>query len=690
MIRELTELFPLVKSGELIDYSYQMQKIFVTKVLSENEPNFKLNKDNLLHEIMGKYNLVNFPKEKYEKILVELEKEEKIELCESDSIILRSPINIESRDVLHDHFLEFQKYIKDKFPEYDPYKDSNFEECFCRCIYHLIDRFIQIQRTNWTQIESFEIGEIRTSLQKIILESDIVQQKKFLTCFSEYLKSGEEKITNLMFNSYKLAISYDILEKTSRLTEIADEICKGGCIILDSNIITYLLCKTDSKYSISKSIVELSNKLCIKIYYTRKTSQEVHDILNMANDDLQHKKISVDINRMNQFLADFNRRGMKFWADYYTSMQNFEKILKSDYNISLLELGDITTNTELIGNLEELISETSVALGRDKTRSSIDHDIHLFTVVDYLRKKNPNSRFQGPWILSYEKILNVTNNFLKRRAKDNVGFALYPITWLNILLCFQHIQFNPEQRGEIVKGLLDQMVVPDDILSLEQYVSMLSYSLELEPQDQETLLNMFTTSTLHRELIQALNQKDTEDAMSVAYEILTNPDVRNLIFEETKIRRERETQRYRAKKLMELTKENEYLLEKLKKYESRDGKDINITVSQSQNANQKIELININWTEIGDETKKLRDELKENNFFGLGEWETSKIEVYLDDLEEEINKQDPDEAMVKHYFKKLDRILSTIDGISSKSQKILESAKKISKLIGITFSFLSL
>ena len=563
--KELIEVFPLVR-GDLIDDRYELHELMVKKILFKKENNDRISLENLKREIIEDFKFEEFPDELLVKILEDLIKGEFLKrTTQGEYELLKKPEQESISSLLDSCYRKFVEVLKVEVKEFDPYLNRNFKDAFIECMWQIVHVFSEQQEVNELQIDVLNQDETKAHFEQIVKSEGIDPQQKFLSPFFKYLGSGEKNITDFLFHAYRGAIAYDLLKRGKILTRETCNIGAGGLLILDTNTIISLMCKTDATHSLAKSAIELSRKLKFDICYTHLTASEYTGLLQAADHMMKASRSKLSCPSNNQLVLDFLTRNERNWSDYYMEISNYKDFIKIQYGIDSLEVLDIDPNKEVMEYIEQIYPVMLQTAGKERESKALEHDLHLFRLLTHFRNTELPRAFDSPWILSFDTALNAVNQFVVDRFKLPYGYSIHPRYWLNTLLVFSNVEFDDKRREDIVKALMEHMIFPRSNLTLEQYATLVTYEIGLNPEDIDTILRIFTISPLKHNLDKALKENKSERISEISMKILTDSDLVDKAISIRKIKQERDeakkrlihvAEKYREERVKVQTLEN--------------------------------------------------------------------------------------------------------------------------------------
>ena len=500
MDKELIDLVPLVRD-ELSDIRYGLHKSMVQSIVSDMKIGDQTSAEDIRKKAIKKFNIAEFPREVLSRIMHEFEDEGILQKHDGSYVVANS-IEIQSINIFVDNcYKEFTKILKSNITDFDPYINKEFKSAFEECIFYIINILIEQKVMNKVNLDFLKYEEISMVLKNgLIKYKTIKNPDQFLSLFYDYLKSGENYITELLFIVYQSSVAYDLLRRGRRLPKIAEHVGKGGVLFLDTNVIVSLICKTDRTHDLAKSVVKLAENLFhFTISYCKETSIEFENLLKWADSEMKSGRLPSKIAAENQLILDFTKRTACRWSDYYTELSMYRTYLKSEFNIDLFDNCMLEFNekeTEIINYVDAIYSYAFQQYDekRERSRDALTHDKNLFRKLICL-KKSDACGLNTPWILSFDNILNGINLTLiniDRFKLPEGGYSIHPRILLNTLLVFENIDFNEDKRKDFVRSIVNYLIIPSSSLTEEQYAKLIAYKVPgLGEKDIDTILHFF-------------------------------------------------------------------------------------------------------------------------------------------------------------------------------------------------------
>lgn len=287
------------------------------------------------------------------------------------------------------------------------------------------------------------------------------------------------------------------------------------------------------------------------------------------------------------------------WSNYYTYLSTWEEFIFETHSICRIPI-------EMEQNIDEKTYEfvryslPFVDSVRFEKRSKKDisyvphtrseenytHDAYCIGLINFLkRNKSSISKKLGPWFLTYDNLLSHlnSNSFI---SDDDFGLVMQPRNLLNYLLVYSKVKFNNDDREEVAVALITLTTKSQKLeLTLESYSKIVAAKLQLGINTSEKIMQMFARSPLLEELKSALINESDKGADTIAYNILTSPEIDKIIdkiYSQDKIKLRDEQVISDLKSQIKIVKEK-YIEEKaakeaLEKVTKEFTKDINVTV----------------------------------------------------------------------------------------------------------------
>lgn len=530
---ELLDLVPLIRE-ELSDIRYELHKSMVERVISDMDVGETISFDDIERKIQAKFCLSEFPNEMLFPIISGLEENGAIK---SDGIgfkILEKNELKTVEELLNNCFEDFSKILKSKNKEFDQKIDWQFKNAFSSCVYRIMDFLSEeVAFANRISIESIKYEGDSLQLENILDEYPDIKKDQFLKDFFEYLRSGDKNITNLIFTLIRSAVAFDLLRRGRHLSQIANHIGEDGFLLLDTNVIVSLVCTTDRTNEISKSVIKLAqDKYKFNLYYGKETAVQYLSILKWADNEMNSKKLPSKIAGNNQIISDYLQRNDSAWSDYFTEKSFYQEFLENEYNIKMMELEEpfFDENEMNIANITEALyygySQDFKEGKRERSVDSLKHDVNLFKYLIF-KKKVDMKGLSSPWILSFDNTIFKVNSTLARINKISIpegGYSLHPRTLLNTLLVFANIDFDESKRQNVVRSIVDYMILPPNTLTDQQYIKLITYKIPgLTETDFDAILDFFKIQPLKSEFDKALKENNIDEASKITVDML-NPE----------------------------------------------------------------------------------------------------------------------------------------------------------------------
>lgn len=536
----LIRLSTLISDRSLIERRREIRKQLLEVAISELETykEYDLQEISIQLKTVTKCTLSD---EQILQILNELEKENIVKhLHDIKYRILSKPKILIFEERTLPVWKEFTTFLKEEFPNYDPYLHNNVKEVFNYVIKNII---IRLSVSNPTLNQgNYPLNDIEEDIKDEIKNFHLPDKlnEKLPEILVKYLNSKPQTLNNFIFDCYYGLINIDLVAREQEIPDI-DFGAEIEFLILDTNFIVPLLCQYDSLHPLCIALINQCNKLKIPLYYTSKTREEIWRVVKSSNSLTQGLTQQKTFPADNQFISNFLQMNTT-WSIYYTYLGNWEEIV-SKHSITLIrrEIEQFIDNKTYEIVKQSLIFADSLRY-EERTRKDMpyiphrrsdenySHDAFCVGLIDYLRKnKLSMNKKLGPWLLTYDSLLPYIN--LNPSMKfDDFGLVMQPRILLNYLLAYSKIKFNEEDRGEVAFALITLTTKGiNQEITIEEYSKLVAAKLDLGLDSSEIIRQIFICSPLLEELKTALSNESDEGSDAIAYRIFTSPEMENIV-----------------------------------------------------------------------------------------------------------------------------------------------------------------
>lgn len=569
----LARLSSLVIERPLIERRREIRKSLLKIAINECE----INKEYDLQEIS--IQLRNITKctlsdEQILQTLSELENENLVKHLHSFKYrIISKPDILSFENLLYPVWNEFSIFLREKFPQYDPFIHNNTKKIFDSVIRKILTR-LSISNPSFNQ-ESFPSNDIEEDIKEEIKGVHLPNKldEKLPELLVQYLNSKPPKLNSFIFDCYYGLINVDLVAREQEIPDIdfGNEI---EFLIVDTNFIVPLMCQYDNVHPLSIAIIKQCNKLKVPLYYTSKTKAEIWRLIRGSQSLMEGlNKQNIDPSS-NQFASDYAKTNIN-WSIYYTYLTEWEQFILKEYSLNQLlpameqnveeKTYEIVKQSLIFADnfrFEERSKRETTYKPRIRSEENYAHDAYCVGLVSFLRKnKITTNKKLGPWFLTYDNLLSYLN-FNSIMNDDDLGLVIQPRILLNYLLAYSKIEFNDEDRADVAVALITLTTkTKNQELTLEEYSKLVAAKLDLGINNSELIRKIIICSPLRDELKKALSHGSEEGPDTITYNIFTSPEIEKIvekIISQEKANKENEQERIKLKE--QLRKVSEALL----------------------------------------------------------------------------------------------------------------------------------
>lgn len=549
---------------------------------------------------------------------------------------------------------EFEKLLIERL-NYDPFIHKNARIVFDSILLKILTRYA-ISRPLNNEVDFVPIEDMRSliskEVKKVYFENLFL--RKYPGVLLDYFCSNSEELVNCILNCYYWFIDLNLLSEGKKITPVNFE-KEIKFLLLDTNFIVTLLCRTDPKYPLSTTIVQFCNRNKIPLCYSQITRDETWNFINYFKSELK-----LSLNGKNsppsQFLTDF--RKLQFihhisHNDYITTLNEWEVILKENFKIEMLpaiyeknldehDYEFIKTILPMLYDvrLKEIIRRDPDYDVRIKKDVTFNHDAFCIGIISYLRKHPVagDEKKLGPWFITYDNLLADINAHF--RKDDEIGYLIQPRTLLDYFMVFHGPNFDDKDLENIAIALLRYTVRDStSIITFDEYIREFTIKLGVAENNADILKEILKRSPLLYQIEEAISQGDIKSADNSAVSALTHPNIHKIISDIKQSNQEKQDLQGRVEELLNVVKKmNEDLIRE------RAGRE-----ALEKIKSQPIFILNFIdvRSDIQDDFGRLINEMWEKNLFSVEE---------IPKPPERLNA-----SSIKEYVEKIQLIITTTD-----------------------------
>jgi len=494
-------------------------------------------------------------------VLSDLEKEGLVENTGIGYKIKRKPELPTIDNIIEPIWKDFVRYLKERHVEIDVYLDKDVKEFFENALIRLYLKFVDMMKIDRDQIETLPLE--KSNLNQIA--DSLGLSKRFTDYFIDYIKSNSKILLDSVYSIYGGLINIELIFREKELKDLSEKFLKQDMqrffkfFILDTCVLTALLCKTDRIHNLAAYTIKSLKKFGIPLYYTQRTREEMWNFIKGSDKEIKSRKVKPSPIIRSQLVADFIKRGNMLWDEYYAYIRTWENILKRDFGI--VPLPDDFTHLSLDGEIYEYAKTTLPVLDRlraeqselefyrERSEVTIEHDAYCLSLVSALRSEMDS----GPWFLTFDNLSSAIDSLYAKKHGTEFGLVIHPRTLLNYFVVFTGAEYDEAEKEKIAEVILRYTIDYGEEIDIEAFARLFVNKVEgLTEKDSELIRELFVKSPLRNELEQALEENRGDIAEEIAIKIITNENIVNKIIQE---RENRERIKELARKVKVLTDE---------------------------------------------------------------------------------------------------------------------------------------
>ncbi len=431
-------------------------------------------------------------------------------------------------DVIEEVFVEFEETLRAKIADYDRFINRSYHDAFRLAFASLVKVIGASTEPTKLILESVHAAENRNQIVRAIVGvlPNRVEAEKFVDMFVEYVTGDKPLATRYLFSVYQGIIFVDLL---SRSTEMASALGKfgAGCrLVLDTNVLVASMCESNPRHGLVISTLQFAKSLGFDPLYARETKSEFNNLLQAANYEMSNPAFSFRAQDI-ELVTDYLKRGGGIsWFERFVELSNFERTLEGLYGAHVQDFPLEEPSPSELQTFEASMQTIIRVAGKPRGREALYHDLSIWETARELRKEARPGPFPEPWFVTLDNILVAFDELQRLQAKAELGYVIHVRTLLAALVPFWNPQLSGADRGSLVSGLVENLVVPVKVaFTLQEYLKLLTQKLGLDPSDAATLLKIVTQSPLKAQLTEGLQEADQEIVSNTTIAILTESQV---------------------------------------------------------------------------------------------------------------------------------------------------------------------
>lgn len=532
--------------GKLLERRRGIRKSLVIAALDQIPTDSTFTLDSIIEKIeeLGKCKI---DKNDVVSVLDDFVQEGTIAHSEEYSYILKNQIELPGIESLTEPvWHEFSGILEKRWKNYDPFLHKKARDVFDSVLLKILTRYA-LSKPLENEIDYIPIENIKYVISNEIQSRSIEGEfeKKLFEIMLEYFCSNEKELLNCIISCYLWFIDLNLLsyEKNLNTINFCDEL---NFLLLDSNFIVPLLCKTDVKHPLSISLVEFCKKSKIQIFYSALTHDEIWGLIKASKNEMKINPYRP-VNFNNQFLDDYrylNATKGTHYVEYILQLNKWVEFLDDTYQIKKLpemfSKNFDKIDFEYVKNTLPMLYDVQA---KERARRNVDYrikkrspesysiDAHCVSIISFI-KKNPaiflTKKALGPWYLTYDSLLSDLNDHYFRKT-DEFGNIIQPRILLNYFLAFSKIEYDDEDIENLAKALLKYTVRnPKKAISIDEYVKELSVKIGFDEDNADTLKEFLVKMPLFNEIEASLQNGNVNEVEKMFCEYISHPNFEKL------------------------------------------------------------------------------------------------------------------------------------------------------------------
>lgn len=426
-------------------------------------------------------------------------------------------------DIIEDSFKEFIESMK---AEYNPVHYQRYRDTFYELIYETCRILLGSMDILKLNMDVIDFKSNNEQFSEIIQSHNIRNVPKFLDIYYRYLSSYYKYKDELILSIFQYAISIDVLQRGSELYTASRKYDEKGILIIDTNIMTSLILKSNRFHETVESMISLSNNLGFRIVYTKETQQEFERLIEAANYNVTKRKSFSEHDKDNELVFDYLKDdSVKNWSDKLTYYNSFKFILEKYYKITIKEEQEIEYDTDLLEFFRE-IYRISMMTHKERLPQAIEHDIALLNLMYHIKSKDSIKMFESPWLITLDNLLIYVSDYTTRKKSSNCNYCIHAQKWFDILIPFCDIADIRTNQNNFVSAILKYSIIPyNNKLTIKDYTKLLANKFGLEGADSDVILNIISKSRYQFQLEASLERNNLSDTKDITYEIFSDDNL---------------------------------------------------------------------------------------------------------------------------------------------------------------------
>ena len=532
--------------GKLLERRRGIRKSLVIAALDQIPKEATFTIDNIIQKIeeLGKCKI---DRNDVVSVLDDFVEEGTITHSQEYSYVLKTRIELPGIEVLTEPvWHEFSGILQKRWLNYDPFIHKKARDVFDSVLLKILTRYA-LSKPLENEIDYIPIENIKYVIGKEIhvraIEGEF--EKKLFEIMLDYFCSNEKELLNCIINCYFWFIDLNLLsyEKNLNTINFCDEL---NFLLLDSNFIVPLLCKTDVKHPLSISLVEFCKKSKIQIFYSDMTHDEIWGLIKASKNEMKLNPYRP-VNSNNQFLEDYrylNTTRGTHYVEYILQLNKWVEFLDETYQIKIIpemfSKNYDKIDFEYVKNTLPMLYDVKA---KERARQNVDYrikrrspesysiDAYCVSIISYI-KKNPmiflTKKALGPWYLTYDSLISDLNDHYFRKT-DEFGNIIQPRILLNYFLAFSKIEYDEKDVENLAKALLKYTVRnPKKAISIDEYAKELAVKIGFDEDNADVLKELLVKMPLYNEIEASLLNGNVNEVEKMFCDYISHPNFERL------------------------------------------------------------------------------------------------------------------------------------------------------------------
>lgn len=478
------------------------------------------------------------------------------------------------------------------------YTNNDLEKAF----YAFFERYLEFLTESSAELVEFETDTIYLEGMENIIEEiseshTVRSDDLFKEQVLKYLEEPSDILLDLINDFYMTAINIDLLSREENL-DFGEIPGSGKKLVLDTNVLVALLCKTDNAHPLADSVCKRSSEIGFDLVYTSNTRDELNRFIHGSKREMDGFRTGdkeFEAIR-SQFVHDYFKRDDISWSEYIAEVSDWSRLVELNWGITELEETP-ETDSEAFEFARDTLRQLDKTQGekiRESEENKVSHDANILTITKSLREKETEKVELGPYLLTLHNKITTVSEIGKENYWDE-RISLQLRTWLNYLATFTPSDISDVRAKEVATAIIESSRSEEPEIDVSNYSRLIAPKAGLESREEDLLADYFINHPLSREMEKALERNRGNRAEELAKEMLEDEErlerFKKLKDQEEKVESLRDS-------LSELRQDWETEREKRKTYEemleNQSKIEVHVSASATASASVQNEVVDLN------------------------------------------------------------------------------------------------